>query len=151
MARTRARLVQLKDEPVAVILPSATPSDLGADGAKNIGDARDTTRDSSTDQIRTRLLNRLEEERRQIPQAATVLPDPARSAAEMHPGAGLDSQAAEAKLRMQAQVRVRLAAAKRVAGGYSAFSKDATVGTEGDAVVIQREESLRARLRERQI
>jgi E3 ubiquitin-protein ligase Topors len=116
MARTRARLAKLKNEPVAGVLPAVSAEVKGHDDAKGGG-----TQASSGDDIRARLLNRLEEEKRQIPSPGLDSLYPTLPAADTSRTlkAALDPQTAEAKLRKQAQVRVRLAAAKRAAGDPS--------------------------------
>jgi hypothetical protein len=161
MARTRARLAKLKNEPVAGILPTASEQldDSHGDYSGKAGVGKHPSRPFSDDDIRTRLLNRLEEEKRQ-----TTLPVEAASPrAALSPAdtsrdftAKSDSQAAEAKLRMQAQVRVRLAAAKRVTAGQvpdETFEpRDVHMHGMGQGARKdsgQREESLRVTLRER--
>jgi hypothetical protein len=145
MARTRARLAKLKNEPVAGVLPTSGE----ADGHDRAGAAKHSSRSFSNDDIRARLLNRLEEDKSQITlPAEQALPRPALSPPDTSwsSKAELDSQAVEAKLRMQAQVRVRLAAAKRATGDHV---QDEDVEKDVHKDFGQREESLRATLRER--
>lgn len=137
MARTRARLASLKNEAVAGVPPTSVA--LSDSDSVSPGNAAPN---SSREGARVRLLNRLELAKRQTPSPNNVVPDPALSNTGPNPTTkeGLDSQA-ELKLRMQAQVRIRLAAEKRAAdGGYSQH-------VDGDG----REESLRAKLKERRI
>jgi hypothetical protein len=147
MARTRARLAKLKNEPVAGVPPTADLNDPNHE---------DRQQSSTGDDIRARLLNRLEEEKRQIISPEQVPPQTALLTHETNMGStsGLDSQAAEAKLRMQAQVRVRLAAEKRAAEEpplSSPAQKDVMNGANEEVAkgFGGREESLRAKLREK--
>jgi E3 ubiquitin-protein ligase Topors len=163
MARTRARLAKLKNEPVAGVLPTASEQLDGGhdDRSGEAGAGKHPSQPFSDDDIRTRLLNRLEEEKRQITlPAEEASPHSALSPADTSRDsrAESDSQAAEAKLRMQAQVRVRLAAAKRVTVGHvpdeASESRDVQMHETGQGArkdFGQREESLRATLRERRI
>jgi E3 ubiquitin-protein ligase Topors len=152
MARTRARLAKLKNETVAGVLPtSALESGM-------IQHARDgADEDTSNNDIRARLFRRLEEEKRMKSSPGHLSPRPAAlPTADANPNSdvSLDAQAAEVKLRMQAQLRIRLAAAKRDAVQHS----DGTLGNEVGAGGIgedmgtdfgKREELLRTRLKER--
>ena len=146
MARTRARLAKLKNEPVAGVLP-AVSAGLKSDDADGGG-----TQASADDDIRARLLNRLEEEKRQITSPELDSPYPTLPAANTSRTlkAALDPQTAEAKLRKQAQVRVRLAAAKRAAGDRPpSGSVDDAYSNADEMRESGREASLKAKLRER--
>ena len=152
MARTRARLAKLKNEPVAGVLPAS--ADLFQNGQDKVDRS---TPQPSHDDIRTRLFRRLEEEKRHIPAPEHLAPSAASLStpdANQSSSTRSDPQAAEVKLRMQAQLRVRLAAAKRGTGEPSGGSGKKEVGRNGieDAVDVdfgRREESLRTKLRER--
>lgn len=139
MARTRARLAKLKNEPVAGVSPSAA-------SPTPIMEQQPTP--STIHDIRARLLSRLDQEKRLGAQAVEQNPTGTNEVLDNESGsnAGLDPQAlaAESKLRKQAQVRVRLAAAKR--NGSTLKSN-----TDDTGASSAREESLKDKLRERRI
>ncbi|KZP24029.1 hypothetical protein FIBSPDRAFT_889247 [Athelia psychrophila] len=121
MARTRARLARLKNQPVVGVSVPASPTPL------------DTPPPGAVD-TRARLVDRLEEERRQVAADATVVP-----LAEADAGVQ-----AEAVLRKKAQVRVRLAAAKREQESERVLLSDDDAG--GAVGANGREEELKSRI-----
>lgn len=145
MARTRARLAQLKDEHVAGVSPVSPVTEVAISLLNTPQD--DISSSSLRGDARAQLLNRLEDAKTQIltgeESSPGTAPSTTHSGTNSTPNVDADLQAAEAKLRKMAQVRIRLAAAKRAAGEQPGPSKFVASNKEG------REESLRARLRER--
>jgi len=154
MARTRARLARLKNEALAGVSTSESDLIQNGHGPANEG----TLRTSSNDNVRARLVRGLEEDKRLIAAPAQSSAHPAASSAadgNLNSGTRSDSEVAEVKLRMQALLRVRLAAAKRLAGephsGVSVGNEGRINGAREDVngEFRSREDSLRTRLWER--
>ncbi|KZP24033.1 hypothetical protein FIBSPDRAFT_889250 [Athelia psychrophila] len=126
-----ARLARLKNQPVAGVSVPASPTPLDITPL-------DTPPPGAVG-TRARLMDRLEEERRQVAADATVVP-----LAEADTDAGVQ---AEAVLRKKAQVRVRLAAAKREQESERVLLADDDAG--GAVGENGREEELKSRIRAR--
>jgi hypothetical protein len=108
MARTRVRLAKLKNEPVAGVPPSAPTPSI----ARSVSSA---TSNVSTS-LRNKLLGKLEEEKRYVSDSDQVPSVPTteiRAPTNSEDALDDDSLIAESNLRMQAQLRVQLVAAKR--------------------------------------
>lgn len=107
MARTRIRLAKLKNETVAGIPPSTPTPPLTPSALSSTSNAPTS--------LRNKLLGKLEEERRQVNDG--VQPVPSTTETESFPNSddalNGESLKVESNLRMQAQLRVRLTAAKR--------------------------------------
>jgi hypothetical protein len=175
MARTRARLAELRNTSVAGVQPSAIAADDTSSPSPNGPSADSRAETPSRDAVRLardQLLSRLEHEKRSLHLGAsdhTGTSPPATGARATADGNhiasnnyGIDgegtetgdaSAAMEARLRSEASLRVRLAAEKRAAaeGAHNAEQTDVCGGDgSGSAAATGlMEGALRARLQER--
>ena len=125
MARTRARLAKLKNEPIAGVSPD---NDVGVLPPPQTPTPPSSSSLKTDNQVKLIIMDRLEEAKRQ---AGSIGTETTATSEKLSPPE--DANEAERKLRQQAHLRIKLAAAKRA------------------AVVEEREESLRAKLKGRQV
>ena len=125
MARTRARLAKLKNEPIAGVSPD---NDVGVLPPPQTPTPPSSSSLKTDNRVKLIIMDRLEEAKRQAGSIGTET-----TTTSEKPSLPEDANEAERKLRQQAHLRIKLAAAKRA------------------AVVEEREESLRAKLKGRQV
>ena len=125
MARTRARLAKLKNEPIAGVSPD---NDVGLLPPPQTPTPPSSSSLKTDNRVKLIIMDRLEEAKRQAGSIGTET-----TTTSEKPSLPEDANEAERKLRQQAHLRIKLAAAKRA------------------AVVEEREESLRAKLKGRQV
>lgn len=142
MARTRARLARLKNEPVAGISPDDVRSGHDSEPPQTPSPSSSTTKMDN----RAKLMDRLEDAKRQVRVGSTAAeisgPTLSKTDSTSKPPVDTISQQAERKLRQQAHLRIKLAVAKRTAVDRPSCNSPLDAGLE---------ESLRAKLKGRQV